>query len=215
MKGIIVNMDKKIEKELAEFKKFKTIYQFQIREIENIDGKEYYNGEPLIDEEGKEIGDCEKWINVGYKRTGAYAKALSNLFRYEFEFKGQKLSSIESFFQGIKFKNVEMQNLVFSYHSLNSNYVKVCSDYDWKKTGILYWQGKEIDRYSSEYDDLVDELYISAIQNPLYRSLLKNCNREIIHTMGAKEKSETVFTRYEFEKQLNCLKDFLKKGENG
>ena len=25
-----------------------------------------------------------------------------------------------------------------------------------------------------------------------------------------KEKSETVFTRYEFEKELNCLKDFLK-----
>ena len=31
--------------------------------------------------------------------------------------------------------------------------------------------------------------------------------------MGAKEKNETVFTRYEFEKQLNCLKDFLKKEE--
>lgn len=207
-------MKKKIEKELKEFKKFKENYQFQMKEIEEIDGKEYCDGEPLIDEEGKDIGDCEKWINVGYKKSGPYAKTFSNLFHYEFEFRGKKLNSIESFFQGIKFKNIEMQNLVFSYHSLNSNYVKVCSGYDWKETGIVYWQGKEIDRYSSEYDDLVDELYISAIQNPLYRNLLKNCNREIIHTMGAKEKSETVFTRYEFEKQLNCLKDFLKKGEN-
>jgi len=206
-------MNKKIEKELEKFKKFKSTYKFELKEIEEIDGKEYYDGEPLIDEEGKEIGDCEKWINVGYKRKGPYAKALSNLFQYEFEFKGKKLSSIESFFQGIKFKDIEMQNLVFSYHSLNSNYVKVCSNYDWKQTGIVYWQGKEIDRYGSEYDDLVDELYISAIQNPLYRSLLKNCNKEIIHTMGAKEKNETVFTRYEFEKQLNCLKDFLKKEE--
>ena len=41
---------------------------------------------PLLDEEGKEIGDCEKWINVGYKYSGPYAKALSNLFPYEFEF---------------------------------------------------------------------------------------------------------------------------------
>ena len=32
--------------------------------------------------------------------------------------------------------------------------------------------------------------------------------------MGKKEKSETTFTRYEFEKQLNCLKEFLKKESN-
>ena len=27
--------------------------------------------------------------------------------------------------------------------------------------------------------------------------------------MGKKEKSETTFTRYEFERELNCLKEFL------
>ena len=54
-----------------------------------------------------------------------------------------------------------MQNLVFSYHNLNSNYIKVSGGYDWKKRGIVYWQGKEINRYGKEYDDLVDELYIS------------------------------------------------------
>ena len=101
--------------------------------------------------------------------------------------------------------------MVFNYSALNSNYIKVCSGYDWKKTGIVYWQGKPIDRYSEEYDDLIDELYISAIQNPIYRNLLKTTDRQILHTMGGKEKNETVFTRYEFEKQLNCLKDFLKK----
>lgn len=204
-------MNNKTKKELEKFKKFKETYQYIMEDIQQIDGKEYYKGEPLIDENGKEIGDCEKWINVGYKHSGAYAKILSNLFPYEFEFKGKKLNSIESFFQGIKFKDVEMQNLVFSYHSLNSNYVKACSGYDWKKSGKLYWQGKEIDRYSEQYDDLIDELYISAIQNSLYRNALKTCDKEIIHTMGGKEKNETVFTRYEFENQLNCLKDFLRK----
>ena len=86
----------------------------------------------------------------------------------------------------------------------------MCSGYDWKETGIVYWQGEEINRYSEEFDDLVDEMYISAIQNPLYRNVLKDCERNIIHTMGGIEKSDTVFTRNEFEKQLNCLKDFLK-----
>ena len=103
-----------------------------------------------------------------------------------------------------------MQNLVFKYSALNLNYIKVNSAYDWKETGIVYWQGKPINRYSKEFDDLIDELYISAIQNPLYRNILKTTNRYIMHSMGGNEKSDTVFTRYEFEKQLNALKDFLK-----
>lgn len=147
----------------------------------------------------------------GFKLKGPYAKVLSNLFPYEFEFRGKKLSSIETFFQGIKFKDINMQNYVLSYSGLPSNYIKVATDYEWKETGILYWQGNPIIRDSQEYEDIVDELYISAIQNPLYRSVLKNCNKDIIHIMGETEKSKTTFTRYEFEKQLNCLKEFLKR----
>lgn len=200
----------KIKKELKEFKKFKESYNFEQKELKEIDGVLYCDDIPLINEDGDEIGDCEKWINVGYKLKGPYAKVFSNLFPYDFKFKGKKLSSIESFFQGIKFKDKKMQNLVFKYSALNSNYIKVNSGYDWKETGIVYWQGKPIDRYSKEYDDLIDELYISAIQNPLYRNLLKTTDRYILHAMGGKEKTDTVFTRYEFEKQLNALKDFLK-----
>ena len=69
-----------------------------------------------------------------------------------------------------------------------SNYVKVNSAYDWKETGIIYWQGKEIDRYSKEYDDLIDELYICAIQNPLYRNLLKTTDRYILQWVEKKKR---------------------------
>ena len=200
----------KIKEELEKFKKFKADYNFKQLEIKEINGSLYCEGEPLINEDGREIGDCEKWINVGYKYKGAYAKVLSNLFPYRFDFKEKKLNSIEAFFQGIKFKDVEMQNFVLSYSGLDSNNIQVCSEYDWKETGIVYWQGIPINRYGKEYDDIVDELYISAIQNPLYRNVLKNCKRNIIHSMGGLKKEDTVFTRYEFEKQLNCLKDFLK-----
>ena len=201
---------KDIKKELKDFQEFKSNYVFKQKEIEEINGKQYCEGEPLLDEEGKEIGDCEKWINVGYKYSGPYAKVLSNLFPYEFEFRGKILKSIEAFFQGIKFKSIDMQNLVFNYSGLDANHIKVCNNYNWKETGVLYFQGKEVNRYSKEYNDLVDELYISAIQNPLYRNVLKNTNREIIHSMGGITKEETTFTRYEFELELNCLKDFLK-----
>ena len=84
-------------------------------EIEEIEGEEYCLGKPLKDEEGRTIGDCDKWINVGYKHKGSYAKVLSNLFPYEFEFREKKLKSIESFFQAIKFNDSAIQQLVFVY----------------------------------------------------------------------------------------------------
>ena len=182
---------KNLEKELEEFKKFKKDFKYEVKEVEEKDGVEVYEGESLIDENGKEKGEGENWINVGYKHSGPYAKVLSNLFPYEFVFKGKKLNSIESFFQGIKFKDPQLQDIVFTYGGLDSNYIQACSEYNWKENGIVFWQGKEIDR-----------------------NVLKNCTKEIIHTMGKKEKSETTFTRYEFEKQLNCLKEFLKKESN-
>ena len=84
-----------IEDELREFKKFKNNYTFEQKEIVIINGKEFCDGMPLLDEEGKEIGNCEKWINVGYKYSGDYAKLLSNLFHYKFAFRGKKLNSID------------------------------------------------------------------------------------------------------------------------
>lgn len=201
-----------MEEELIAFKKFKENYKFEQKVLKEEDGVLYCEGIALVNDEGRELGETDKWINVGYKLKGAYAKVLSNLFHYEFEFRGKKLHSIESFFQGIKFKDKNIQDLIFEYSGMDSNCIKVASDYDWTENGIVYWQGEPIKRDSEEYDNIVDELYISAIQNPLYRGVLKNCNKDIIHSMGAENKSETVFTRYEFEKQLNCLKDFLRKG---
>lgn len=204
-------MKKRIKKELHEYKKFKKDYNFEMKELIEKDGVKFCDGISLINDEGKKVGEAESWINVGYKHKGAFAKVLSNLFPYKFKFRGKKMGSIEGFFQGIKFKDMKMQNLVIKYSGLDSNNIKVASDYNWKETGILYWQGKPINRFSEEYDNMIDELYISAIQNPLYRNVLKKCDKYILHEIGEVEKTETVFTRYEFEKQLNSLKDFLKK----
>ena len=199
-----------MRKELEKFKQFKNEYVFEEKEIYEIDGIKYCEEMPLVDVDGKAIGESEKWINVGYNIKGTYSKVLSNLFPYEFDFRGKKMGSIEGFFQGIKFKDIDMQNLVIKYSRIDSNYIKIATDYDWKETGIIYWQGEPIDRFSKKYEDLVDELYISAIQNPLYRNVLKKCDKYILHEIGNTDLKETVFTRYEFEKQLNCLKDFLK-----
>ena len=64
--------------------------------------------------------------------------------------------------------------------------------------------------YVDEYEDFIDELYISAIQNPLYRNVLKNVgSKYILHAMGEISKDETVFSRFEFEYELNALKAYV------
>lgn len=204
-------MDKNIFNELKDFKSFKASYNFTQKEIEETDGKLYCDGVCLTDAENNLVGVSEKWINAGYKIKGSYSKVLSNLFPYEFIFKSEKLSSIESFFQAIKFKDANIQKFIFNYSGTDSNNIQVVSDYNWKESGHIFWQGKEIDRFSDEYTDMIDELYISAVQNPLYRQALKGCDKYILHSIGGESKFETVFTRYEFERQLNVLKDFLRR----
>ena len=67
-----------------------------------------------------------------------YPKLLSNLFPYEFTFKGYKLNSIECFFQGIKFKDKKLQKKLFKYSGKEALVLQKASDYNWKESGIIY-----------------------------------------------------------------------------
>lgn len=206
-----MSINSKIRKELDKYKNFKKTFQFDFKEIITKNDIKYCDGLPLIDENGKEIGICEKWVNVGYKLHGPFSKALSNLFPYTFTFKNKKVNSIESIFQGIKIKDKRTQNLALKYYGMDSNSLKIAGDFDWKGEQTIYWQGKPIKRDSREYDDFIDEMYISALQNPLYRNVLKNLSVPyIMHSLGTEKKEDTVFTRYEFEFTLNCLREFVK-----
>lgn len=198
-----------MNEELQAFKEFKKNYKFIQKEITEDEYGTLYCDELLLKDEKGYVGETDKWINVGYNVHGSYTKLLSNLFPYEFDFRGHHLHSIESFFQGIKFKEKELQKQVFNYSGIPAVVIKDTSDYNWKETGIIYFQGEPIKRDSKEYDDVIDELYISAIQNPFYRNAIKYCPQPIIHAIGEKRKEDTVFTRYEFEYMLNALHDFL------
>lgn len=205
-------LDFKIKRELKEFKKFKENFHFVPLKLNEKDDGSVFAGDVCIREEkdGEWVGETENFVNVGYKIHGAKSKVLSNLFPYEFYFRGFKLNSIEPVFQSFKFKDKKMQKLLFRYDGLNSNNIKAASDYDWKKTGIVYFLGKKINRFEKEYADFIDEVYISAIQNPLYRNVLKNIGEKyILHAMGEPKAENTAWTREEFEKELNCLKNFL------
>lgn len=204
--------DLKIKKELKKFQEFKKTFNFIQKEIiEKKDGSLFCDEVCLRQgEDGEWLGESEGFINVGYKIHGPLPKALSNLFPYEFYFRGFKLQAIECVFQGFKLKNKKAQRYLFNYSGLNSNNIKVACDYNWRDDGNVYFQGKPIKRDSKEYEDFIDEVYISAIQNPLYRNVLKNAgDKYILHAIGGKTKNDTLFTRFEFEYELNALKAFV------
>ena len=205
------DISRKIAIELQNYIKYKENFVFNQLKIEEIDGSLFCAGYPLYDEEKRLIGECEKWINIGIMIKSPLSRILSNLFPYDFVFRGFELKSLEGFFQGIKFKNPDVQKYVFSYSTINAYYMKAASDYHWQDSGNIYWQGSPIKRDSAEYELLVDELYISAAQNPLFRQALKNVDRPLIHSIGNTNKNETVLTRLEYEHEINCLSSFLKE----
>ena len=199
-----------IKKELKRFKEFKNNYIFNQKEIIQKDESLFCDGICIKENENSDwIGETDTFVNVGYKIHGSLPKVLSNLFPYKFYFKGYQFGSAEGFFQALKFKDKKCQKLIFKMSGTDSNNIKCAQDYNWKEKHIVFFLGKQFNRMSNAYDDLIDELYVALLQNPLYVNALKKVgNKYILHAIGETEKAETVFSRYEFEKELNCLKDY-------
>lgn len=205
----------KFKKELLQYRKFKETHVFEYKQI-IINEDVLFLGEEIIKNNGETISESENFINAGYNLKNPTSRLLSNLFPYKFKYKGMKFGSIEGFFQGIKFLDKKQQRKVFKMSGIDSCYIKSASGYDWTKNQTIYFQGKPIIRDSEEYASLVEEIYISALQNPFFRQVLKNVKKDIIHSIGVEDKKMTVFTRYEFERELNCLKDFVQeRDKNG
>ena len=200
-------------KDLHNFNFFLKKYKFVMPEVTKQDGDLYCDGK-LIMKDGKYIAESDSWVNVTSGLQNPLSRMLSNLYHYNFTFAHNKFGSLEGFFQGIKFKDKKLQKEVFKYHGLDALAAKGASDYNWKDEGIIYWQGKPIDRFSKEYDELVKKVYIAAIQNKLYRNALMNCTKTIVHIIGDEKKENSVFTRYEFEYMLNALKEYLIEENN-
>ena len=207
-------MNLRIKRELKELKEFKKTFKFEMKEIVETKNGKFCDGVMLEDKNGNLFPESETWINVHFKHLFSLSKMLSNLFQYRFYFRGKRISSsIEAVLHGIMFKDVDAQNHVLrdGYSGLNANVIKYASQYDWRKTGILYWQGKPIIRESEEYYDFIDELYVSAIQNPLLRGAIKNAgDKYIMHSIGGTDPKQTVLMRCEFEYELNLLREFLR-----
>jgi len=200
-------MDKKMLKEFTEFRKNKKFFMPKLVKKDNCT---YFEGNLIENEKKKKTAEGETFVNAGYGFLGL-ARLLSNLYPWQFKFRGKTVASIEGIFQGIKYKDKKTQNLVLKYFGADAYYIRNCNNLDfWGNFQILYWQGKPMQRDSEEYQSFMDEIYVCAISNPMFvRALKATEGRYILHHIGNDNQKETVMTRYEFEERLNCIRDFV------
>ena len=136
--------------------------------------------------------------------------ALSNFAVYEFYVDGVKCMSMEGFLQSLKFRSTAKQKqvcLLSGKEAKNSSRHSL-AQLRWLITHTLYWKGKRINRYSDEYQALLNRAYNELAKNPDFRkALLCTGENELIHSIGNKDARKTVLTEYEFILQLSELRN--------
>lgn len=147
-------------------------------------------------------------MDIGSK-AGYPASALSNFAPHKFIFDGVECASMEGFLQSLKFKSPEMQKEVCKLVGKAAKFKGKRKN--WRVTQTLYWKGKEYKRDSDEYQELLDNAYISLFnQSESFRNALKATgSSSITHSIGKNKINETVLTQTEFCSRLLKLRNWL------
>lgn len=197
-----------------DYSNFRKNYNFVMRELTKKEDGVYFGDEILI-HDGKKVAEGKTFINIDYGFKNSISKMLSNLYPISFTFRGKKVASIESVIQSLKYKDKKVQNVIFKYAGLDAYHTRGASRIEpWQERGkgLLYWQGKAMNRFSEEYQLFIDELFFSAMKNPLYLMALKSTkDKYLLHDRGLIDPHETTLTRYEYELRLNSLKAYIAK----
>ena len=146
-------------------------------------------------------------MDVGSKQ-GYPASALSNFAPHRFVFDGVECCSFEGWLQSLKHSNPEMQKHVCSLIGFKAKLAR--REKKWWRTRTLYWQGKEIQRDSDEYQTLLDRAYNALFQNEGFRRALAASGDAVLtHSIGKTDAKVTVLTRSEFCGRLMRLRSAL------
>ena len=163
------------------------------------------------------LSNSENCVDISYK--DAVSSPLSNLYPHKFSLHSlyplayvDELKiiapSMESFLQGIKIKDVELQrNFIRNYSGLDACRMSAVLD-GWKETQTLYYNGVAYKRDSEDYDWLITSAYDALFEtNDIFREIVlpRFKGKYLIHTLGKDNKAETVLTEAEFRYQLNRL----------
>lgn len=137
------------------------------------------------------------FINIHSKSDDEIARKLSNFYPHQFHF-DVEFFCFEAFIQCLKFSNPDEQMKVAG---MDAKTAKAAGQTQhWQENGgWLYWNGHGINRYSQEYQLLLDRAYDALCQNAEFADALRRSRgRILIHTIGKLGKRDTVLTSIEF-----------------
>ena len=138
------------------------------------------------------------------------SRALSNFAPHPFEMDGVECASMEGFLQSLKFKNPDMQKEVCKLVGFAAK--KKGKKKNWDR--ILWWQGKEYDRFGDEYQELLDRAYLALSKNSKFRKALEASGDAVLtHSIGKRKKKDTILTASEFCGRLMKIREGIKNGK--
>lgn len=156
------------------------------------------------------VGMMNKTNIIDIHSKGEYPScSLSNFAEYEFYIDNVKCSSMEGFLQSLKFRKVKKQKQVclLSGKDAKNSTRRTLAQIRWRITHKLYWQGKRIDRFSDEYQKLIDEAYDMLSQNENFQKALKDTSScKLTHSIGIRNMRKTVLTEFEFISRLERIR---------
>lgn len=143
-------------------------------------------------------------VDIHSKRFG-FVGRLSNFTKREFVFDGVKCNSIEGVLQSFKCKDTTEQKRICMLCGIEAK--NAGAELNWKTEQLLYWNGKEYPRKSSEYAELLKRLYESVYAcDSSFKNDIEDSKKYILnHSIGVEDKTKTVLTKDEFISNLIML----------
>lgn len=165
----------------------------------------------IIDKDGKSLSFTDDFVDISYFSKNSVSSALSNLFPYEFTFRGYQVKSVEGILQSLKHGNPEVQRVLYNYFGKDAYHARAASfANDWRNEHYLHCGNQLVDRFDIEYQNLLNEIYVSLATNPLFASTLKYTNdRVLLHSKGVTDPKETILTPREYVDRLTIIRSSL------
>lgn len=147
-------------------------------------------------------------IDIGSENSDI-EKKLSNFSEFHFIFDGVKCQSMEGLLQSFKFPDVEKQKRVCSLVGKKAKFKG--KKKKWYLDHKLYWKEQVYDRFSFEYQELLDKAFSNLYhQNKDYKELILSTGEQLlIHSIGKNDPKHTILTEEEFCSRIDKLRKGL------
>lgn len=150
-------------------------------------------------------GKTDNEFNVNSRSRNPNAKLLSALANRPFEIDGQMFSSIEGFYQGIRFPPDDRRRL----RAFASSYGYAQQFRREGSKEFVWWQDKQIPYGSAEHKALIELAFRADFdQNPDRLEALKRTKGlRIRHETGEEDEPDSPFTKEEFCTLLTKIRE--------